>query len=455
MHAPSLWQIIHEQVAFAAACIQAADDDPNNFWAAALSRALPEQAAARVMIATGRGGDSCEAANTDHGLKGSKWANSRGYWDNRSMVRQVNLLISIFNIKYPDYEMVLVVDHSSGHYAVSEAALNADGMNLNPGGKQDKLDDGFFYVKDDGGQATPIELERDGQATAAGSFRRVVQPLCDDLQNFDRIPAADVQGVPCVWYRHKGTGAESRSVPVCAQAKGLRNVLVERFKAGALYATGEPMLNDPQKMTLADARLEMAKFPDFIASISRLELLCARWNHTCLFLPKFHPELNPIELVWRDSKNELRRWCKCTSVRMKERWAETLDAITPVMIRKYFKSAMEFEAVYDLTIGFGNDPDPNAKVQLYQSHRRTFKVDAKKVNSKKKMKDSVPAEHADEYLVKTKKKDGNGKWQYTVEPANVWGLLAPLREHLAKEVTRSEAMAMIDLTTNLATAAQR
>ena len=99
--------------------------------------------------------------------------------------------------------------------------------------------------------------------------------------------------------------------------------------------------------------------------------------------------------------------------------------------------------------------DPNAKVQLYQSHRRTFKVDAKKVNSKKKMKDSVPAEHADEYLVKTKKKDGNGKWQYTVEPANVWGLLAPLREHLAKEVTRSEAMAMIDLTTNLATAAQR
>ena len=142
-------------------------------------------------------------------------------------------------------------------------------------------------------------------------------------------------------------------------------MLVERFKAGALYATGEPMLNDPQKMTLADARLEMAKFPDFIASISRLELLCARWNHTCLFLPKFHPELNPIELVWRDSKNELRRWCKCTSVRMKERWAETLDAITPVMIRKYFKSAMEFEAVYDLTIGFGNDPDPNAKVQPY------------------------------------------------------------------------------------------
>jgi hypothetical protein len=57
--------------------------------------------------------------------------------------------------------------------------------------------------------------------------------------------------------------------------------------------------------------------------------------------------------------------------------------------------------------------------------------------------------------VKTKKKDGNGRWQYTVEPADVWGLLIPLREHLAKEVTRSEAMAMIDLTTNLATAAQR
>jgi hypothetical protein len=57
--------------------------------------------------------------------------------------------------------------------------------------------------------------------------------------------------------------------------------------------------------------------------------------------------------------------------------------------------------------------------------------------------------------VKTKKKDGNGRWQYTVEPANVWGLLVPLHEHVAKEVTRSEAMDMIDMTDLATAAAQR
>ena len=48
--------------------------------------------------------------------------------------------------------------------------------------------------------------------------------------------------------------------------------------------------------------------------------------------------------------------------------------------------------------------------------------------------------------MKTKKKGNDGKWEYTVAPANVWGLLAPLRAHLEQEVTRSLAMDMIDLT---------
>ena len=81
-------------------------------------------------------------------------------------------------------------------------------------------------------------------------------------------------------------------------------------------------------------REEMARFADFSNQRSRVELLCESLGHVCLFLPKFHPELNPIELNWRDSKNELRRNCTCSSVGFKQRWHAALDAMTPEMIRE-------------------------------------------------------------------------------------------------------------------------
>ena len=97
-------------------------------------RANPEQQAARVLVMTGKGNGDCVAsAAIDHGVKGNPWLNSNGYWDNRSFIRQVNLAISIFNIKYPGCEMVLIVDNSSGHNAKSMTALNTAKMNVNPG----------------------------------------------------------------------------------------------------------------------------------------------------------------------------------------------------------------------------------------------------------------------------------------------------------------------------------
>jgi hypothetical protein len=126
--------------------------------------------------------------------------------------------------------------------------------------------------------------------------------------------------------------------PTCAVAKGLKKVLNQRWHAGARYANGTPMQNDPATMNLEECRQEIVKFQNFEASKSRLELLCSQFGNTCLFLPKFHPELNPIELNCRDSKNELRRWCKCSSKGFKERWHKALDAITNKMIHGISKA---------------------------------------------------------------------------------------------------------------------
>ncbi|KAF8554207.1 hypothetical protein OG21DRAFT_1484895 [Imleria badia] len=49
------------------------------------------------------------------------------------------------------------------------------------------------------------------------------------------------------------------------------------------------------------ARL-LSKQDDFTNQLSMLETLIQDAGHECIFLPKFHCELNPIEMYWG--------WCK-------------------------------------------------------------------------------------------------------------------------------------------------
>lgn len=42
--------------------------------------------------------------------------------------------------------------------------------------------------------------------------------------------------------------------------------------------------------------------PDFVAKKPLLQVVIEQAGHKCLFLPKFHCELNPIEMVWGQAK---------------------------------------------------------------------------------------------------------------------------------------------------------
>ena len=41
---------------------------------------------------------------------------------------------------------------------------------------------------------------------------------------------------------------------------------------------------------------------DFLEEKPLLQLIIEKAGHKCLFLPKFHCELNPIEMVWGQAK---------------------------------------------------------------------------------------------------------------------------------------------------------
>ena len=78
--------------------------------------------------------------------------------------------------------------------------------------------------------------------------------------------------------------------------KGLQQTLEERgFNVAGLRAKCSPVCpfeNDRCCM----ARL-LSKQDDFVNQVSMLETLIKEAGHECIFLPKFHCELNPIEMV--------------------------------------------------------------------------------------------------------------------------------------------------------------
>ena len=65
--------------------------------------------------------------------------NEEGYWNYNQIALQVEDVFDVLAIKCPQYDIVLLMDQSSGHRKMSDGALNANSMSVRYGGKQDKL----------------------------------------------------------------------------------------------------------------------------------------------------------------------------------------------------------------------------------------------------------------------------------------------------------------------------
>ena len=65
--------------------------------------------------------------------------NKEGYWTSEKFMAQIEVAATIAEVKYPreeGYRLVFIFDHSSCHGAYADDALNANKMNMKPGGKQ-------------------------------------------------------------------------------------------------------------------------------------------------------------------------------------------------------------------------------------------------------------------------------------------------------------------------------
>lgn len=73
-----------------------------------------------------------------------------GYWTSERFMGQIKQAVKIAEVKYPKadgWRIVWLFDHSSCHTAMPTDALDASKMNVNPGGKQRVMRDGWWDGK--------------------------------------------------------------------------------------------------------------------------------------------------------------------------------------------------------------------------------------------------------------------------------------------------------------------
>ena len=75
--------------------------------------------------------------------------------------------------------------------------------------------------------------------------------------------------------------------------------------------------------------------PDFAEQKSLIQEVIENAGHLCIFLPKFHCELNFIEFFWGAVKRYLREHCNYTFEGLKTNMPEALASVSVATIRKW------------------------------------------------------------------------------------------------------------------------
>jgi hypothetical protein len=273
--------------------------------------------------------------------------NYDGYWNGELFVKQVwsgsmtQTSISLIKIQLreriipafekahgPEYQALIMVDNSQGHSAYSEDALLTSRMNMKPGGKQAPLRDGWYMKNDE----------------------KTLQPMSFPVDH-PEFPG---------------------------KLKGMKQVLLERglWKNGLVMQCKKVKDGSGGKCKVGAseccARRILDLQPDFQDQKSLVQEVIEAAGHLCIFLPKFHCELNFIEFFWGAVKRYLRAHCDYTFSTLQENMPTALASVPIETIRKWEHRMIRWMEAYQTGLGA-----KEAQIQVkkfssrcYTSHRR-------------------------------------------------------------------------------------
>jgi hypothetical protein len=219
-----------------------------------------------------------------------------GYFDSKAFLQQVDHAINIFEERTNGFAVGLFLfDNAPSHQKRADDALSARKMPLNS-------KKGWTHHKD-GAKMRSTTLQN-------GDIQHLYYP--DDLP--DNHPDAEMRG----WF------------------KGMKQILREcGLWHSGLIRECEGFKCPPGRTDCCCRRALFCR-PDFVNQKSELEELIIRRGHLVDFYPKYHCEVNCIEMWWGAGKHIYRSLPPTSSMaEMEHRVVESLDSVPLLQIRRY------------------------------------------------------------------------------------------------------------------------
>lgn len=214
--------------------------------------------------------------------------------------KQVIKVIPLFERMNPSAVAEFFFDQSSAHGAFAKDALNANEMNVKPGGNQRRMH--ATFIPDDNpnpalhGQPQdmifPDNLPPNHEYYNFRGQAKGMKAVLQERGLWDYLCAQN------------GGKALLGDCAKCKLSQKARDALARSAAAQSLFDDAEdenttPEDNQsPDKSPTCCMRKVLSLQADFRAEIPRLQQIIQDAGHKCYFLPKFHCELNPIEMYW-------------------------------------------------------------------------------------------------------------------------------------------------------------
>lgn len=200
---------------------------------------------------------------------------------------------------YPDAVAEFVFDQSSAHGAFAKDALNAKDMNVKPGGKQRMMHDTFIPHDNlnptlRGAHQTMVFAPNLPKDHPDYEFRGQAKGMYRVLEERGLISVLEQAN-------------EGKVVGECRTCKLSREAQerLHREMQGAADAGEDPaeelgrdVVAIVSNRTDCCMRKLLANQQDFRDEKPLIQTIIEQAGHKCWFLPKFHCELNPIEMYW-------------------------------------------------------------------------------------------------------------------------------------------------------------
>ena len=189
--------------------------------------------------------------------------------------------------------------------------------------------------------------------------------ISDDSLNVNRMNAKEGGAQPCMHdtvYKGK-TIYMTKIVRKIGERMRVPRGMIDVLKQRGCYRP---------KMKVVDMCQELSKHHDFIDKKNKLEYFLHGRGHACLFIPKFHCEVNPIERCWAQAKRYTRAYCNYNIVGLRRNVMPALDSVSQENIQNYFRRAKNYMYGYLLghTAGIALEKLIQKYSKNFKSHRR-------------------------------------------------------------------------------------